>query len=116
MKAITVMDDSIVICDYYETGLLRNGEPLSIENLEGADETLKSEFNDWRDERHELMKPFAYTVGLLALYKPCLAELKYHNRDGLELAKRIRAVVGNDFKVYYSCIDISILLEQVKNK
>lgn len=106
----------IVVCDYYDTGLLKNGEPVAIESIAGVDKELQSKFNGWLNEAHELLKPFAFTVEMLELYRPRLADIKYHNRDGLELAIRIKSLVDKDIKVYYSCIDIGILLEQVKNR
>jgi len=112
----THIENVIVVCDYYESGLLKNGEPVVIESIPGADEKLKSDFNGWVNEARELMQPFAYTVEMLALCRPRLADIKYHNRDGLELAKRIKSIIGSDTKVYYSCIDIKILLEQTKNR
>jgi hypothetical protein len=108
--------NAIVICDYYETGLLKNGEPVTIESISGTDERLKNEFNIWLNEAKELLRPFAFTVQILKLYRPQLADIKYHNRDGFELAKRIKSIVGSEIKVYYCCIDISILLEQIKNR
>ena len=109
-------ENSIVVCDYYETGLLKNGEPIAIEGIPGVDEKLKNEFKGWMNEASELLKPFELTVEMLALYRPPLADIKSHNRDGLELAKRIKSIMDGDFKVYYSCIDISALLEQVKSR
>ena len=112
----TPIKNSIVICDYFETGLLKNGESVAIESIAGADEKLKNEFNGWKNEARKLLKPFEFTIEMLELYRPRLADIKYHNRDGLELAKRIKSIVGGDFKIYYSCIDIRILLEQAKNR
>jgi hypothetical protein len=109
-------ENSIVICDYYETGLLKNGEPVAIESISGVDEKLNNEFNGWLNEARELLQPFAFTVEMLKLYRPQLADIKYHNRDGFELAKRIKSIVGDDMNVYYSCVDISLLLEQAKNR
>ena len=108
--------NSIIVCDYYDTGLLKNGEPVAIESIAGVDEKLKNELNDWLNEGLELLKPFAFTIQMLSLYRPRLAEIKYHNRIGFELAKRIKSVVGSDVKVYYGCVDISVLLEQAKNR
>jgi hypothetical protein len=109
-------ENSIIVCDYYATGLLKNGEPVVIESIAGVDEKLKNEFNEWLNEGLELLKPFAFTVQMLSLYRPRLADIKYHNRIGFELAKRIKSVVGSDVKVYYGCVDISVLLEQAKNR
>ena len=111
----TRTENTIVICDYCETGLLKNGEPVTIESIAVADEKLKNEFNTWLIEAGELLQPFEFTVEMLKLYRPKLADIKYHNRDGFELAKRIQSIVGNNVKVYYSCIDIGILLVQAKN-
>jgi hypothetical protein len=117
MKTNDINEENlIVVCDYYDTGLLKNGEPVTIESIAGKDEKLKNEFNGWVNEALELLQPFAFTVEMLELYRPRLADIKYHNRDGLELAKRIKSIVGVDFKVYYSCLDIEILLEQAKNR
>ena len=110
------LENTIIVCDYSETGLLKNGEPIAIESILGADEELKEAFNAWRKEAKELLKPFQFTVEMLALTRVHLADIKYHNRDGLELTKRIKSIVEKDIKVYYSCIDISVLLEQVKNR
>ena len=110
------MENSIVVCDYYDTGLLKNGEPVAIESISGADKNLKNEFNSWIKDARELLKPFSFTVEMLSLCRPSLADIKYHNRDGFELAKRIKSLVGGDFKIYYSCLDIEILLEQAKNR
>ena len=110
------LENTIIVCDYSETGLLKNGVAITIESISGADEGLKEEFNAWRAEAKELLKPFQYPVEMLALTRVHLADIKYHNRDGLELAKRIKSIVDKDMKVYYSCIDISVLLEQVKNR
>ena len=112
----TQIENVIVVCDYYESGLLKNGEPVVIESIPGADEKLKRDFNGWVNDARELLQPFAYTVEMLALYRPRLADIKYHNRDGLELAKRIKSNVSDETKVYYSCIDIKILLEHAKNR
>ena len=109
-------ENSIVICDHYETGLLKNGEMVAIESIAGVDEELKNEFNGWLKEARELLKPFAFTVEMLKLYRPNLADIKYHSRDGFQLAKRIKSAVGGNTKVYYSCMDISLLLEQAKNR
>jgi hypothetical protein len=106
----------IVVCDYYHTGLLKNGEPVAIESIAGVDEKLKNEFNGWLNEARELLQPFRFTVEMLKLYRPNLADIKQHNRRGFELAKCIKSVMGNDIKVYYSRIDISVLLEQAKNR
>ncbi len=108
--------NSIVICDYFDTGLLKNGEPVMIESIASIDEKLKNEFTSWVNEARELLKPFEFTIQMLELYRPRLADIKYHNRGGCELATRIKFIVGGDFKVYYSCIDISVLLELVKNR
>jgi hypothetical protein len=74
--------NSIIVCDYYGTGLLKNGEPIAIESIAGMDEKLKSEFKGWLNEARELLQPFEFTVQILELYRPRLADIKYHNRNG----------------------------------
>ena len=70
------MENSIVVCDYYDTGLLKNGEPVAIESIAGADKNLKNEFNSWINDARELLKPFSFTVEMLELYRPRLADIK----------------------------------------
>ena len=106
----TPIKNSIVICDYFETGLLKNGESVAIESIAGADEKLKNEFNGWKNEARKLLKPFEFTIEMLELYRPSLAKKKYYNMNDFELAKRIKSLVGRDFKIYFSCLDIEHII------
>lgn len=107
-------ESSLIVCDYYDTGLLKNGEAVAIESIEGLDENFKNEFKAWLNEARELLQPFAFTFELVKLYRPRLADIKYHNINGIELAMHFKSVVGDVVRVYYSCIDISLLTEQTK--
>jgi len=104
------MENSIVVCDYYDTGLLKTGEPVAIESIAGADKNLKNEFNSWINHARELLEPFSFTVEMLELYRPSLAKKKYYNMNDFELAKRIKSLVGRDFKIYFSCLDIEHII------
>jgi hypothetical protein len=77
---------------------------------------LIEDFTNWLNEGRELLKPFSYTVGMLDLTPPRLGDLKQHNKTGLELAKRIKSILPAEIPIYYACIDLTILLEQIKNK
>ena len=93
-----------------------NDEEIEIGIIAGTDRQLIQDFAEWLNEAEMLLEPFKYTVGLMYLCPPYLAGLREHNNMGFELAKRIKNVVHKDVKVYYSCIDLRDLLEQVKNK
>ena len=105
----------MTIGDYYETGLSCNRGLLGIKSLT-TDKVLIEDFTNWLNEGRELLKPFSYTVGMMDLAPPNLAEMKLHNKTGLELAKRIKSILPVEIPVYYACIDLKILLEQIRNK
>ena len=105
----------MTIGDYYVTGLSCNRGLLGIKSLT-TDKVLIEDFTNWLNEGRELLKPFSYTVGILDLTPPSLGDLKQHNKTGLELTKRIKGILPAEIKVYYACIDLKILIEQIKNK
>ena len=105
----------ITIGDCYENGISCNRGLMVIKSIT-TDKLLIEDFNKWLAEGRELLKPFSYTVGMMDLAPPNLAEMKLHNKTGLELAKRIKSILPVEIPVYYACIDLTILLEQIKNK
>jgi hypothetical protein len=114
-ESINVNPVIITIGDYFENGLSCNRGLMVIKSIT-VDTELIEDFNKWLAEGRELLKPFAYTVGMLYLTPPSIGDLKKHNKTGLEFAKRIKTILGGEITVYYACIDLTILLEQIKNK
>ena len=99
----------IIVSDYFENGLLKNDVGTTIHSIARGDSELIHEFMQWVDDSRELLQPFQYTVGMMRLLPPKVGELKQHNKKGFELAKRIKAITDEYYKVYYSCVNCELL-------
>jgi hypothetical protein len=98
----------ISINEHRELGMVSMGGKLAIEKLPNAGKELIDDFNAWLKSSHqEWMKEKIVGTDGEWQWKspPNYEQLNQHKKDGLELARKIKRLVGSDISVDYYFVE-----------
>jgi ankyrin repeat protein len=107
----------LIIFATYHTGLITATGNLKIENIPNADPDLIISFKNWLNANPDAWKTYEYAPDKIKISNPPDYEtLKEHNAMGLQLAKKIKKLLGQHIKVeYYFVNPTAFIKHKVRN-